>query len=111
MASGRDKKRVRPVKRTQKKAAHSDAEIWSSMLDGRYAVTVHRLNRSRGELNVRDGNRLIHRQEVTLMFGAVFGPDISDVATWQEIATTVVDGLKEPPEASTRNRPAGGPVA
>ena len=81
------------------------------MLDGRYPVTVHRLSRSRGELKIRDGNRLIHRQEVTLMYGAIFGPDISDVATWQEIATTVVDGLKEPPEKPTRHRSAGGPVA
>lgn len=115
MASGRDKQRVtRPVKRTQKQTApeqNSNAEIWSSMLDGRYAVTVHRLSRSRGELNIRDGNRLIHRQEVTLMYGAIFGPDIDDVAAWQEIATTVVDDLKEPLEAPTRHRSAGGPVA
>jgi hypothetical protein len=115
MASGRDKRRVtKPVKRTQKQTApeeNSDAEIWSSMLDGRYAVTVHRLSRSRGELNIRDGSQHIHRREVTLMYGAIFGPDIDDVATWQEIATTVVDGLKEPPEAPTRHRSAGGPVA
>ena len=115
MASSRDKQRViRPVRRGQKQTApeqNPDAEIWSSMLDGRYRVTVHRVSRSRGELNIRDGNRLIHRQEVTLMYGAIFGPDISDVATWQEIATTVVDGLKEPPQAPTRHRSAGGPVA
>ena len=70
MASDRDKRRVtKPVKRSQKQTAPeetSDAEIWSSMLDGRYAVTVHRLSRSRGELNIRDGSQLIHRREVTL---------------------------------------------
>jgi len=81
------------------------------MLDGRYATTVHRLSRSRGELYIRDGNRLIHRKEVTLMYGAIFGPDIDDVAAWQVIATMVVDGLKEPPEAPTRHRSAGGPIA
>lgn len=115
MASGRDKQRVtRPVKRTQNQTApeqNSDEEIWSSMLDGRYRVTVHRVSRFRGELKIRDGNRLIHRREVTLMYGAIFGPDIDDVAAWQEIATTVVDGLKEPPEAPTRHGSAGGPVA
>jgi hypothetical protein len=115
MARGRDKQPVSgPVKGAKRQTApeqNPDAEIWSSMLDGRYAVTVHRVSRSRGELNIRDGNRLIHRQEVTLMYGAIFGPDISDVATWQEIATKVVDDLKEPPEAPRRHRSAGGPVA
>jgi hypothetical protein len=62
-------------------------------------------------LTILDGTALTHRQKVTLMYGALFGPDVDDVAAWQEIATTVVDGLKEPPEAPTRHRSAGGPVA
>jgi hypothetical protein len=115
MARSRDNHRVAtPRNRTQKQAApeqNSDAEVWSSKLDGQYDVTVHRISRNRGELKIQAGNTLIHRQKVTLMYGALFGPDVEDVAAWQEIATTVVDGRKEPPEGPTRHRSAGGPVA
>ena len=115
MTSGREKQRItRPVKRTPKKTPlvqNPDTAIWSSMLDRRYTVAVNRLGQYRGELMIRDGAQLIHRQEVSLMYGAIFGPDIDDVSAWQEIATRVVDGLNEPPEAPTRPRSAGGPIA
>jgi len=80
---------TKSVKRAQKRTAsvqNSETEIWSSMLDGRYTVAVHRLGPYRGELTVRDGIGLMHRREVTLMYGAIFGPDVDDVSAWRDIA-------------------------
>jgi hypothetical protein len=101
-------------RRTKKQAAPEESskkEIWSSMLEGRYTVTVHWLRPYRGKLTIWEGEKLIHSQKLALMYHAVFGPDVDDVATWQEIATTVVDGLKQPPEIPSKGRVAGGPVA
>ena len=39
------------------------------MFDGRYTVAVHRLAPYRGELTILDGTRILHRQEVALMYG------------------------------------------
>jgi hypothetical protein len=79
MAQRRDNHCVtRPGKRTEKQTApeqNSDTEISSPMLDGRYTVAVHRLGPYRGELTTRDGKKLIHRRGVTLMYGAISGPD------------------------------------
>jgi hypothetical protein len=80
------------------------------MLDGRYTVAINRIGSYRGELTLLDGTALIHRQEFTLMYDAIFGPDVDDVATWQEVTTTVADSLKEPPEMRAKERSAGGPI-
>jgi hypothetical protein len=79
------------------------------MLDGRYPVAVCRLQFSSGELTIREGKNLIHGQNVNLIYGAIFGADVDDVAAWQEIATKVVDGLKAAPEVPMKNKSAGGP--
>ncbi len=84
-------------RRTQKQTVsvqNSDTETWTSMLDDRYTVAVHRLGRYRGELTIRDGTALFYRQEVTLMYSTLFGPDVADVFAWQEIAATAVDDSK-----------------
>lgn len=100
--SGRNPKAgsTRQSEKSNLKAEHRKSEsrdeipnaIWTSTLDGRYAVTVTRLDKYHGELTVRDQERLIHRQAVGLAFGAIFGPDVDDVATWQQIAIEIVDG-------------------
>jgi hypothetical protein len=69
-----------------------------------YAAAVRRLQSSSGELTIREGKNLIHRQKVNLMYGAIFGADVDDVALWQEIATEVVDGLRRFPKS--RGRPS-----
>lgn len=71
----------------------SAAIIWTSTLDGRYTVAVRRLAESRGELTIHDGDKLLHREEVGLAYGAIFGPDVDDLGKWQDIATKVVDNL------------------
>lgn len=71
----------------------SEEIIWQSMLDDRYLVKVTRTGLYRAELTIGDGDVVLHRQDVILMYDALFGPDIDDVATWQDIAIAFVDRL------------------
>jgi hypothetical protein len=80
------------------------------MLDEGYTVAVNRLRRYRGELTIRDGTTLIYRQEVTLMCGAIFGPDVLDLSAWQDIATTVVDESKYLAEIPNKFGGRSGPL-
>ena len=69
----------------------SSSTVWTSTLDKRYIVSVQRIAPYQGELTIRDGDRLVHRERVRLTYDAIFGPDVDDVAIWQEIAVKVVD--------------------
>jgi hypothetical protein len=71
-----------------------DLIVWSSMLDNRYTVTVTRVAPYRGELTIADGDNVLHRKTVLLSFNALFGPDVADVAAWQEAAMTFIDKLQ-----------------
>ncbi len=75
----------RPVKKPASQRKSSET-IWASILDDRYAVAVRRLADYRGELTIHDGHKLLHREEGGLAYGALFGPDVDDVLTWQDIA-------------------------
>jgi len=66
--------------------------VWTSKLDGRYIVTVTRTRPYQGELVIVDGDQILLRQTVGLMFNAIFGPDIADVQSWQQIAIDIIDG-------------------
>ena len=65
--------------------------IWGSTLDDRYEVQVVRLAPYIGKLTIRDDGEEIFSQQVGLSYGAVFGPDVSDIAEWQEIAANFID--------------------
>jgi hypothetical protein len=71
-----------------------DNVVWTSTLDGRYEVTVTRTDDYHGELTISEGNQILHRESVGLSYGAIFGPDVADVAGWQRIAVGFVDGKK-----------------
>lgn len=67
--------------------------IWEAELDGKYKCTVTRINKRGGNLRVVETatERELLNQDVGLMYGAQFGPDIEDVEKWQGICTAVVD--------------------
>ena len=68
--------------------------IWNATLDdGAYECEVKRLSHSKGQLTVVETatNELILNKEVGLSYGAQFGPDVDDVAHWQEMIIEVVD--------------------
>lgn len=91
--------------------------VWWSRIDKRYPVEVHRLDTEiadalgiqqegfdpnyQGVLCVfdqQDDDKLIYFEKVSLAYGAVFGPDAGDVATWQEKVVDFID--KSLPTAS-----------
>lgn len=76
-------------------SAEDDLTVWSSELDGKYMVKVTRIAPYRGELTIAEGNNVLHREDVLLSFDALFGPDVADVASWQESAMTFVDKLSQ----------------
>ena len=67
--------------------------IWESMLDGKFHCLVERINKRGGSLKVYDSGtyEVLLEQDVGLLYGAQFGPDVEDVAKWQSICTAVVD--------------------
>lgn len=69
--------------------------VWWSRLDNRYQVEVVSDPDSSGlaTLTIYDHAQddiPIHTEQVGLAYGAVFGPDASDVAAWKTIALKVV---------------------
>ncbi|MEW6635469.1 MAG: hypothetical protein AB1425_01495 [Actinomycetota bacterium] len=65
--------------------------VWRSKLDGKYDVYVERTDDYTGVLKIAMGEEVLHSEEVALAYGALFGPDVDDVADWQERAVRVVD--------------------
>lgn len=68
-------------------------QVWEGILDDRYRVTVTRTAPDQGQLKIVDtkDDTCLHEEEVSLSYDAIFGPDVADVARWQEIAVEVVD--------------------
>lgn len=70
--------------------------IWHAMLDGRYLVEVQRIDSDYGNFvifDVQDNHKELFSKRVPLMYGAAFGPDVENVAEWQEMGVQFVDGL------------------
>lgn len=65
--------------------------IWSVTLDDRYIVTVDRTGDYTGELAIHLDDKELLREPVGLSYGALFGPDVDDVQTWQRRAIKFVD--------------------
>ncbi len=74
--------------------------IWSSMLDNRFLCEVQRIDADYGTFvifDVHDGNKPVFNRKVPLMYGAPFGPDVDDVARWEEMGIQFVDTGKVEP--------------
>jgi hypothetical protein len=69
--------------------------VWAALLDLRYKIEVVRKRDYAGMLYMFDGksgDTLMFSKEVSLAYGALFGPDMDDVQTWQNTAIEVIDG-------------------
>lgn len=67
--------------------------IWQQTMDGgAFTLRVTRIDESTGllQVSVNNGERL-HEERVPLAYGALFGPDIDDLAQWQETTINIVD--------------------
>lgn len=70
--------------------------VWEAMLDGVWDCRVERTGERRGRLLVSrldDPVVVILNEETGLSYGAHFGPDVDDVAMWQEKCAAAVDAL------------------
>jgi hypothetical protein len=67
-------------------------EVWSATLDGKYVVTVTSEAPCRGILTITGGEKVLDRESVGLIYNAQFGPDVEDVALWQETTVRIFDG-------------------
>jgi hypothetical protein len=70
--------------------------VWAAVLDGKFIIEVQR--RNQGAIHCVFGldGKCLHVEPTDLSFGAVFGPDISDVAGWQDRAQQIVDSWQPP---------------
>lgn len=67
--------------------------VWKTKLDKKYQCEVVRIDGYKGLLTVVDEetDELVLKEEVGLSYGAQFGPDMGDVALWQEKIINAVD--------------------
>ena len=68
--------------------------IWEATVDnGKFKCIVERINKRGGHLRLIevDTNLVLLEQDVGLMYGARFGPDIDDVEKWQSVCIAVID--------------------
>lgn len=69
--------------------------VWAAILDRRYKCEVQRIEPYKGVAVVfdsQDDDKLLHEVEVPISYDGQFGPDILDVAIWQEILIQAIDG-------------------
>jgi hypothetical protein len=69
--------------------------VWENTVDqGAWAVKVERTEEPyRGILTIvrtSDGKE-VHREDVGLSYDAIFGPDVADVADWEDRCIAVID--------------------
>lgn len=82
---------------TRRPLAKEDPQlVWSNRLDRRFTAQVHRLpdDRYKGVLLIFDEGRdgvLLAYVEVPLAFGAIFGPDVGDVRSWEDHVADYID--------------------
>lgn len=66
--------------------------IWETKLDNKFDIRVERVDEYKGTLIIADGNTKIAEGLVSLAYGAPFGPDIGDIADWQNWSANFIDG-------------------
>ena len=66
--------------------------VWSATLDEVWECVVRRTGGYTGVLTVsKAGEAPILTKDVGLSYGAVFGPDVADVADWEQLSVEAVD--------------------
>lgn len=64
--------------------------VWITVMDHRYLVAITRTGTYQGELTIADGLETVYRRPVELMYNALLGSSLSDIADWQQIASDFV---------------------
>jgi hypothetical protein len=68
--------------------------VWQSRLDDKYDVSVTQNDEDayKGTLRVVENGDVLLEEPVGISYGAPFGPDVADVAEWQQRAAEFIDG-------------------
>jgi hypothetical protein len=65
--------------------------VWAAVLDGKFIIEVQRRNQGAFLCLFGLDGKCLHVEPTDLSYGAVFGPDVCDVAGWQDRAQQIVD--------------------
>jgi len=68
--------------------------VWRAKMDDRYLIEVARTGERTAKLRIYDhakGDAEIACWDVGLSYGAIFGPDVGDVAEWQDKVAAFID--------------------
>jgi hypothetical protein len=68
-------------------------KIWENRLDDKYDVFVEQTSGYNGFLVILEGDKELIREEVSISYGAKFGPDVADVAEWEQRCMDFIDEL------------------
>lgn len=69
-------------------------KIWENRLDDKYDVFVESVEDGyKGFLVIMEGDKELLREEVSISFAARFGPDVADVAEWEQRCVDFIDEL------------------
>ncbi len=74
--------------------------LWSAILDRRYKCELQRIEAYKGDLLAFDSQNndvLIYEIKVPISYDGRLGPDIIDVASWQELLIEKIDENIDPP--------------
>ena len=84
-----------PISKWDDKTPNYEAGVvWMATLDGRYLCEVVRIGERSGHLAVFDKEKnmeCVLEETVDMSYGATFGPDVADVAEWEEKIMAFVD--------------------
>lgn len=70
--------------------------IWRAMLDGRFRARVVRSGPYSGVLTIEDEHaRVLLRDNVSLSYGALWGPEPLDMQEWQQRAEAFLAGMEK----------------
>jgi hypothetical protein len=75
---------------------HLENMVWAAILDKRFKIEVVRTSDNTGQYTIYDSqnNDAVLCDEPTyLAYGARFGPDVDDMAQWQNKACEIVDAI------------------
>jgi hypothetical protein len=69
-------------------------KIWENRLDDKYDVFVEGVEDGyKGFFVIMEGDIELLREEVSISYGAKFGPDVADVAEWEQRCVDFIDEL------------------
>lgn len=69
--------------------------IWSGLLDNKWECKVKWIggDSDKAKLTCSDGEQTIVDMEVSVAYGAIWGPDVGDVRVWQDKCVEAVDKI------------------